>query len=170
MKKQIELSKAYLKKVFSDLHNVFVGIAVAAIVSGGGIYLFFRNLWTQLKSIAQSPTPLWVTIVLVLLVMEYMYLKNQRNSKKTSPPSFGFVDNGHIKWKVHLVNGTVYSIENDPYCVIHDLQLLHFKGGYVCSHVHEDGCESQLKDTDYDFRKKYIETLAERQFRRPEKV
>jgi len=93
-------------------------------------------------------------------------------SQKNTPsrPNFGFVENGDLKWKVHLVNGTVYSIEDAPYCVIHDLQLLHFKGGYVCSHVHEDGCESRLKDTDYDFRKTYIETLAERQFRQPEKV
>jgi hypothetical protein len=85
-------------------------------------------------------------------------------------PNFGFVDNGELKWKVHLVNGSVYSIEDAPYCAKHDLQLLHFKGGYVCSHVHEDDCEAQLKDTDHSFRKTYIETVAERQFRRAEKV
>lgn len=81
MKKLIELLKVYLKKVFSDLHNVIVGIVVVAIVSGGSIYLFFRNLWTQLQNIAQSPTPLWGTIVLVLLLLGYIKVNSIRPFK-----------------------------------------------------------------------------------------
>jgi len=91
--------------------------------------------------------------------------------KTTSPqPNFCFIDNGELKWKAYLDSGSVYDIEDAPYCVKHDLQLLHLQGGYVCSHIREDGCEAQLKDSDHYFRKEYIETLAERQFRQPEKV
>jgi hypothetical protein len=84
--------------------------------------------------------------------------------------NFCFIDNGNLKWKAYLDSGSVYDIEDAPYCVKHDLQLLYFNGGYVCSHINEDGCEAQLKDSDHHFRKEYVETLAERQFRQTKKV
>jgi hypothetical protein len=92
-------------------------------------------------------------------------IQEKKDNSKTNPNSFIFVENGDIKWKVHLACGSIFRIEDAPYCVKHDLQLLHFKGGYVCSHVKEDGCEAQLKDTDHSFRKTYVGTLAERQLR-----
>jgi len=187
MKDLLEPIKAYLKKVFSDLHNAVVGAVVAALIlSGGGIYLFAQQLWTQLKNIALSPTPLWATVALALLLTGRMFLKKQvtdplKNSSQLQPTeqkeitrtnanSFGFVENGNLKWKVHLACGSIFRIEDTPYCVKHDLQLLHLGGGYICSHSNEDGCDAHLKDTDHALRKKYVGTLAERQFRKTEKV
>lgn len=72
MKNLIEPVKAYLKKVFSDLHNAVVGAIVATVIlSGGGIYIFAQNLWTKLKNIAQLPTPLWATITGILFLLVY---------------------------------------------------------------------------------------------------
>jgi hypothetical protein len=90
MKNLIELAKTYLKKVFSDLHNVIIGVVVGAlIVGGGGIYLSSQKLWTLLTNIAQTPTPLWATAVLVLLATAYIHSKKQINLKDTSSESIG---------------------------------------------------------------------------------
>ena len=83
-----------------------------------------------------------------------------------SPPAnFGFVENGSIKWKAHLVSGSVFKIEDTPYCTKHDIRLHHFRDGYCCFHINEDGCEARLRDNDYAIRRSYVESLAEQQFR-----
>jgi hypothetical protein len=105
------------------------------------------------------------TFVVLLLVVRHA--RTTKDLKKTPVhPSFGFVENGDLKWKVNLINGCVCGIEDDPYCVIHDMKLHRFKDGYACFHIREDGCESQLSDRDYNFRRKYVESLAEQKFRK----
>lgn len=79
MKNLQALIKTYLKKVFSDLHAIILGIVVGGIiVVSGSIYLFAKKLWISLKTTIQSPTSLWVTIVLVSLVTVYIYLKAKK--------------------------------------------------------------------------------------------
>lgn len=95
MKNPIELTRDYLKKVFSDLHNAIVGAIVAAIVlSGGGIYLFAQKIWIQLKNIAQSPTPIWATIICILALMVYIRVGQFR--AKTSKTNQSFIP-PHLK-------------------------------------------------------------------------
>lgn len=71
--------KEYIKKLFSDVHSAIVGIIVAALfLSIGSIYLFAKNLWTELLKTMQLPTPLWATIILVFGLLAYIYLKQQK--------------------------------------------------------------------------------------------
>jgi hypothetical protein len=80
--------KSYFKKLFSDLHSAIVGIIIAAVLlSLGGIRIFYENLWAYLKAKSQLPTPIWVTLSFVIVVLAYIYLKDNRNHssvKKTA--------------------------------------------------------------------------------------
>ena len=85
MKNLITATKTYLIKVFSDLHNAIVGaIVAAAILGGGGIYLYAQQLWLRLKNIALSPTPLWITILMLFALSVYMIFVRY-HSKITEP-------------------------------------------------------------------------------------
>lgn len=105
MKNLIEPIKSYFKKVFSDLHNAIVGAVVAAVIlSGGGIYLYARQLWIQLKNIVQSPTPIWATICGILGLLVYIRFaifqtrKTEVNQSLELPP---------INTKIELPNEQV---------------------------------------------------------------
>jgi len=75
------LLKAYLRKLFSDLHSAILSILIGLLIlSVGGIRIFAKNLWVRLKATMLLPTPLWVTaIILVLLILAHILLR-----KKTS--------------------------------------------------------------------------------------
>jgi len=77
------LLKGYLKKLVSDLHSAILGTIIASLILGlGGIWVFSKTLWIQLKAIMLLSTPLWATAsLLVLLALVYIYLR-----KKTSIP------------------------------------------------------------------------------------
>lgn len=96
-------------------------------------------------------------------------LREELHEKPPSRSNLGFVDNGVLKWKIQFVNGHMYTVQDVPYCVQHDLKLKHFRDGYACFHIGEDGCESQLSDKDYSFRREYAESLMEQKIRKPEK-
>jgi hypothetical protein len=93
------LFKVYLKKVFSDLHSIILGIMVAALIlSVGGIWVFSKNLWILLKTTMLLPTPLWVTIIfLALFVLAYIYLKN-KTSITLSTPDPEYREVFHVYW------------------------------------------------------------------------
>ena len=83
MQSLIKMLKAYLKKLASDLHAIiFVSILGALGITGAVIRLFFSNAWKLLKNAMILPTPLWVTVTMVLGLLAYIYLKSQ--SLKTS--------------------------------------------------------------------------------------
>jgi len=75
------LLKAYLRKLFSDLHSAILSILIGLLIlSVGGIRIFAKNLWVRSKATMLLPTPLWVTaIILVLLILAHILLR-----KKTS--------------------------------------------------------------------------------------
>lgn len=162
-----ETIKAYLKKVFSDLHNIILGAVVGAlIVGGGGVYLFAQKLWTQLIGIAQLPTPLWASTILALGIMEYIYVKIQI-SAKFSPNNnkIDFIDDGDIKWKATLYPSGIINLEDSPFCVKHNIRLISFNTGHLCKHMETNDCETQILSLDYEYRRKCAEALAEQQFR-----
>ncbi len=73
----------WIKKILSDAHSSMINIAVASFVLGGTVYLHVKSLWPVLTSTMQSPTPLWATIALVLLLGGYVKIKNQKSPSLT---------------------------------------------------------------------------------------
>jgi hypothetical protein len=106
MKSPQELAKAYLKKVLSDLHSHLVGLIVGAILLAiGSFVLFSENVWLYVKTTMQSPTPLWATIVLVLLVVIYMKMKKTQ-------PTLEALPSGRLIPKF----GVLWDKNKEPYC------------------------------------------------------
>ena len=91
--------KNYLKKFFSDLHSAILGIIVAAfILSVGGIWVFSKKLWDILKAIMILPTPLWATIILLILsILAYIFLR-KRTSIPLSTPNPEYREEFHVYW------------------------------------------------------------------------
>ena len=92
------LLKAYLKRIFSDLHSAILSIIFGALVLGvGGIRAFSKSLWIKLKTTMVLPTPLWVTIILALLLLVYIYLIN-KTSAPLSTPDPEYREEFHVYW------------------------------------------------------------------------
>lgn len=93
--------KNYLKKIFSDLHSAILGIIVAAfILSVGGIWVFSKKLWDILKAIMILPTPLWATIILLILsILAYIFLR-KRTSIPLSTPNPEYREEFHVYWDI----------------------------------------------------------------------
>lgn len=82
----LKLLKSYIKKLFSDLHSVIIGIIVVLII-GTPLVLktFFQDLWLELLKYMQLQTPLWLTILIVLLLVLYIYIKTRNTQSSTTP-------------------------------------------------------------------------------------
>jgi len=155
----------WIKKIFSDSHSAIVGIILGSIiVSGGGIYVFFRNLWTELIIIIQSPTPLWATIALTLLIGTYIYLK----SRKYTPPlpakqkyKVNYFSIGNFKWKAAIYDSNRFDVDKYPFCIKHDLQFIFGTDGKYCPGTEKERCNNRLSQFDefkvYESAKSIIE-------------
>lgn len=93
------LLKNYFKKIFSDLHSAILGIIIAAFfLSVGGIWVFSKNLWNILKDFMILPTPLWVTIAILLLSILIHILIRKKTSTALSTPDPEYREEFHIYW------------------------------------------------------------------------
>ena len=172
MKNPIDAVKAYLKKVFSDVHNVIVGIVLMAFLGGGSIYLSFRNLWTLSKNIAQSPTPLWATITLSSICCLYTYVKsskipttlNREGQPANEPPPFKikYLTTGPYKWKVTVFNDGEFDLDECPICTAHDLKFIFGNQSKYCPNL---DCNNRLSQYDEFKVRETVKSLIERNIR-----
>jgi hypothetical protein len=64
----LKILKKWSVKILSDTHSAIVSLIVVFVVLAfGGIVTIYRSLRLFLFEILQKPTPLWTTILLVLL-------------------------------------------------------------------------------------------------------
>ena len=161
-----DATKAYLKKAFSDLHNVILGVIIGAIILGtGAAYLFLENAWRLFENIAQSPTPLWATVSLLCLSNYLLYLRIYYKSSysKSSCDKRGIlVTAGGFKWLVSHSAGLVVHTKETPYCPNHDMSLVKESGKFVCP---VQGCTVQEAIRSVESRYKFIEAEIEKTIR-----
>lgn len=167
MKIMKDAAKAYLKKIFSDLHNVIVGVVLGALMLGtGATYLFLENTWNLLIYIIKSPTPLWATVSLLCLSNFLLYLKISQKisySSKSSCEKWGIlVTAGGFKWLVSHSAGLVVHTKETPYCPNHDMMLVKESGKFVCP---MSGCSVQESIRSLESRYKFIEAEIEKTIR-----
>jgi hypothetical protein len=95
--------KAYVKKLFSDLHSAVIGIVIGAIVIGlGGIWAFSKSLWFQFKLIMVLPTPLWVAGCLLLFFLLSLIYLLRRTSVPLSKPDPEYREEFHVLWDKNM--------------------------------------------------------------------
>jgi hypothetical protein len=74
----IQKLKAILKLILSDVRQAIIGAIAIALVGGtAGLLYLSKSVLSFSIQIANTPTPLWATIVLVLLVVVYVRLKRK---------------------------------------------------------------------------------------------
>ncbi len=146
-----EVAQLYLKKVFSDLHSAIVGIIVSAIIlSVGGVYLFYKNLWISLKTTIQSPTPLWATIILVFAVLVYIYLKTSKTHSSTAPDyKIEYFTIDELKWKTKVYDNGNFEVERISICKEHDLPLINGNIVYYCPESLKYKCKNKIDYNSY---------------------
>ena len=71
-----------------DTRRAIIGyIVVCLILAGGGLWILTNTAITWVLQIANIPTPLWATILLILLCGLYIYLKTQQRQNPLDPPN-----------------------------------------------------------------------------------
>jgi hypothetical protein len=156
-----------IKTIISDIRQSIVGIILGAVILGaGGIFLFAKKLWRLMLLTMQSPTPLWATTALVLLLVLYIYIKISKPHSFLLPKIKMFFVNTHIfKWKVTTYSNNTYKIDDIPFCIEHDLQLVADLDKYQCPYFNNKSCKNSLKENERKVLYKVAISLAENKTR-----
>lgn len=78
--------KKRLTKLFENIESIITTVIVFALISGAiGILALSKKALNCFLHIVNTPTPLWATIALVLLLGGYIYLKKPKFHPFSSP-------------------------------------------------------------------------------------
>lgn len=161
-----DAAKAYLKKIFSDLHNVIISVVIGSLILGtGATYIFLKNTWKLFIYIVELPTPLWATISLLCLSNCFIYFKISQKiscSKSSCEKGGILVTAGGFKWLVSHSAGLVVHAKGTPYFPNHDMMLVKENGRFVCP---VSGCLVQESIRSLESRYKFIESEIEKTIR-----
>jgi hypothetical protein len=155
-----------LKVIVADIRRSIIGIIVAGLIlAAGGLHLLSKTVLNFSTQLLCTPTPLWVTIALILLCGLYMHLRVQRNlSEKvpSNPPAKTIlIEVGRFKWKIDIYQTGEFKIHSAPYCRIHETRLIDYQRLYSCQDFGKDGCTSVIKKTElnlqFDIAHSFIE-------------
>ena len=139
---------------------------MALFAGSTGIYLFFEKLWIAIINTMQSPTSLWATTALVLLLAVYIHLKTKRNRSLNTPTkTTELIETGHFKWKTIIHQNGDFEVHPIPYCKVHERKLVPYRSVYLCPAI-QLGCKSQIKKRDIkveqDTAKSFIEGMIDK--------
>lgn len=138
-----------IKKLFENIESTITTIIVLALLGGSiGILALSKKALTVFLQIANIPTPLWVTIVLVLLVVGYIKIKK---SSPSSDPNYIIryfpIDN--LKWKVKVYDHGYFEVDKISICLEHDLPLIHENIYYYCPEFRKKNCKITINHNEY---------------------
>jgi hypothetical protein len=164
MKNLKAILKSYLKKVISDLHSAIISLIVFALLGLGSIFLFSKTLWNYIKIIIQSSTPLWLTIVLVLVVPIYVHFKKQKTHLSSSKRDYEirYFTIGNYKWETKIYKSGYFEVDKYPFCVKHDLRFILGSYEKYCPGPENGRCNNSISSHDefkiYESAKSIIES------------
>ena len=137
-----------IKKLFENIESTITTVIVLALLSSIGILALSKKALNFFLQIANIPTPLWATIVLVLLVIVYIKMK------KFSPSSdlnykieYFTVEN--LKWKTKIYNDGDFVVERISICKEHDLPLINGNIVYYCPESLKYNCKNKIDYNSY---------------------
>jgi len=155
-----------IKKLFENTESTITTVIVLAFFGGSAsILALSKKASTFFLQILNTPTPLWATILLVLLCCLYTYLKASQYLSKNNPsndPIIELKEIGNFKWKTIIHKNGNFDVSQIPYCKEHEIKLVPHGISYFCPALHI-GCKSQIKKEDlklqYDIAKSFIEGM-----------
>ena len=141
------MTKWLLKFLSTLLQNIFativIGLATVPVLlswATGTLDVLFQTI--------KTPTPLWATTALVLLVAVYIHSKTLKNhSPGTSSNDIFLMEDNGLKWKVTNFKNGAFAVERHPFCIVHDSRYVYTPGGqYVCREIMGDSspCKSRI--------------------------
>ena len=121
-----------IKKLFENIESTITTVIVLALLGSSiGILALSKKALNVFLQIANIPTPLWATIVLVLLLTVYIKMK-----KSLSSPASNYIIKyftiGKFKWKTKIYDYGSFEVEEYPFCVTHDLQFIYGDRSKYC--------------------------------------
>ncbi|MEW6614533.1 MAG: hypothetical protein AB1401_03540 [Thermodesulfobacteriota bacterium] len=146
----MKIPRKIIQKLIKWLLKHWIELTVSAIVAYlGGIFHLYQLSYDFLKISFQLPSPLWVILALVLVVLIYTYIKTEKlnQSSKKSPVKIEIIPIGkELKWKVCIRNPYDYSVDKIPFCQEHDLLLLNYNLEYFCPEYIKGNCKIRFDD------------------------
>ncbi len=139
-----------LKKAGENIESTLSQIFFLALFGGSlAILALSKKALYFVLQLANTATPLWATIALILLCGLYMYLKGNRYFQRKVPyhTSEDLITVGLFKWKVLHAKGHVLKIDGLPYCPEHECVFIPRDTNWVCP---IDGCKSILSQYDLE--------------------
>lgn len=144
----------FLKSIGVDTRQAVVGLIIVGIISAyGGLLYLSKTVLNYSILLLTSPTPLWATILLVLLGCLYTYKKSRKAiplSLLSTSPSAKLTKIKHIPFEDLIWIATRYSdgtiqVQDIPRCKEHDLLLTYDGHTYHCPEQIYDRCSMKLE-------------------------
>ncbi len=166
-----EALQKLLRSLGVDIRQAIIGLFVVGIISayGGLLYLSKAALDYSILLLT-TPTPIWATILLVLLGCLYIYLQLRKSHSYSDSPQettqssetrLDYITIGDHKWQVAIFNNGSFSVDKYPFCKKHDLKFIYRSNCIYCPEVDKGNCKNELYDRDqfktYETAKSYIE-------------
>ena len=152
-----------LKIIAADVRQAAVP-AILLLFFGGsaGLLLFSQKALDFSIQLATTPTPLWVTVVLVALCFGYIYLKNQKKIQSSAPeaPDYRtcYFTIGNYKWETKIYKDGDFEVNEYPLCVKHNLRFIFGRYEKYCP---DQNCNNKINNSDefkiYESAKSIIE-------------
>lgn len=159
-----KLLKWFVDHIAASVLAIFV---TASIAAWGGIFHFSKSILDRTILLLNIPTPLWATILLILLCGLYIYLiKTKRPSRSSSFDSkVRYYDVGSLKWKTEVWRGGYHKVESTPLCKQHDLPLIYRNEFYLCPEGLHNNCRLRIYHSDLGQEKKKAESYIDKMVR-----
>ncbi|HIJ78821.1 MAG: hypothetical protein OEY01_07090 [Desulfobulbaceae bacterium] len=144
------LLKELPKLTFVNLLKALFAITVVATIGWlGGIFHVYQTIWTYLKILLQSQTPLWATISLLALSSLWLYLitSHKKTFRKSSGGTDLFSAMG-VKWLVSYQHKSIIHFDENPFCPHHKTRMVGIRDSFVCP---QDNCNFKISRQDLAF-------------------
>ena len=150
-----------IKKLFENIESTITTVIVIALLGGSlGILALSKRALNFFLQIINIPTPIWATILLVLLVFAYLKIKKAHSSSKSDYITKYFTI-GNYKWETKIYDYGYFEVDKYPICTIHDLKFIFGHNEKYCPGPENETCKNRLSEYDefkiYESAKSIIE-------------
>jgi hypothetical protein len=158
-----------IKKAFENTEATITSVIVIALLGGSATILAISKKALNFSlQILTTPTPLWATILLVLLGYLYIYLKFRQIQASSAPRTttaneykIGYFTIGKLKWKTKIYESGDFEVDKYPICIKHDLTFVYGNSYIYCPENLYGRCDNKIYDSNrsqiYEAAKSYIE-------------
>lgn len=117
-------------------------------------------------NILQTPTPLWLTIILISVVLGYGYLRSLTPPSSSDIPyktKYFPIDN--LKWKTKVYDHGYFEVERIAICHEHDLPLINGNIDYYCPEHLKKNCKIMIDHKDYSMLYNHAKSYIDKEVR-----